>query len=152
MKMEILAGEMENYFRRTGIKARKTWEGEGYQIWEMDKEEFEKLVATEDKSYEINEWWRQAYGSNAGGVNAEYVINGKKIKAWDGNWRDDLLEGEEEMFGREYESLTQYFCKEMGCGQPSNIAALAADIAKQNRITLAELFEKYEGGTKRCTI
>ena len=37
----------------------------------MDKTEFKKLAATEDESYEINEWWRQAAGSNAGKVNVD---------------------------------------------------------------------------------
>lgn len=146
IKIEILAGKMENYFKRTGIQARKAWEGREYEIWDIDKTEFKKLVATEDESYEINEWWRQAAGSTAGEVNAEYIVNGERIKAWDGEWRKNLMEEEEDIFERKYKSLTQYLRKEMGCGQPSNIVALAVDIAKQNGMTMAELFKKYEGG------
>lgn len=151
--MEILAGGMDKYFDRTGIKATKTWEGEViggevYQVWDLEQEEFEKLNATADESYKPEEWWRQSDGSNMGVATVEYIINGKEIKAWDGEWRKDLAEEEEEedqdMFDREYESLTRYFCDEMGCSQPRNVAALAADLAAQNGTTMAELFQTYE--------
>ena len=73
--MEILAGGMDKYFERTGIKATKTWEGAViggpvYQVWDMEQQEFEKLVATTDESYGAEEWWRSADGSNMGTANA----------------------------------------------------------------------------------
>ncbi|WP_196590575.1 hypothetical protein [Pectinatus frisingensis] len=147
--MEILAGGMDKYFERTGIKATKTWEGEViggevYQVWNMEQKEFEKLVDTTDESYKSDEWWRSADSSNKGTAAVEYILNGKKIKAWDGAKREDYDEEEDEIFEREYESLTRYFCDEIGCSQPRNVVALATDLAAQNGMTMAELFETYE--------
>lgn len=147
--MEIIAGGMDQYFERTGIKATKTWEGEViggevYQVFEMEQKEFEKLVATDDESYGPEEWWRSADSSNMGTAEVEYIINGKKIKAWDGAKREDYDEEEDELFEREYESLTRYFCDEIGCSQPRNVTALATDLAAQNGMTMAELFQTYE--------
>lgn len=156
--MEILAGTMDGYFKRTGIKATKTWEGaviggEVYQVWNMEQKEFEKLVDTTDESYEPEEWWRQSDGSNMGAAIEEYIINGKEIKAWDGEWRQDLAEEEEEedrdMWDREYESLTRYFCDEISVSQPRNVVALATDLAAQNGITMAELFKTYESSDEQ---
>jgi ribosomal protein S25 len=148
-RMEILAGNMDNYFSRTGIKAKKTWDGTRYgggtyQVWELSQEEFEKLDATSEESYQSGEWWRSAEGSNMGKADVLYIINGKEIKAWDGAHREDFDEEEEELFEREYSRLTEYFCDEVGASLEKNVCALAVDLAKQNRMTMAELFAKYE--------
>lgn len=155
--VEILAGNMDNYFLRTGIIAKKTWEGsscvgEIYQVWELSKDGFEKLSATIEKSYQDGEWWRSSEGSNMGEVNRRYKINGRYIKAWDGTSRQEMEEENKHLpvedrltYQREYKNLAEYFCDEIGASQPRNICALAVDLAKQNKMTMAELFRKYNG-------
>lgn len=152
-KIEILAGNMDNYFSRTGIKGKKTWEGSGtYQVWELSQEEFKKLLATEDASYQNEEWWRSAEGSNMGIVHRRFKINHHYIKAWDGASREEQEEENKQLpvddrfsTPREYRSLTEYLCDEIGSSQPRNVCALCTDLAKQNSMTMAELFSKYEG-------
>lgn len=145
--MEIFAGNMDLYFKRTGIKAIKTWEGKGggwgYQVWEIGQEEFKKLAATSNNSYKEDEWWRSAESSGMGEPTAEYIINGNKITAWDGVYREEHEEDCEEE--REYENLADYLCYEIGASEPRNIVALATDLAAQNGITMAELFKTYQG-------
>ena len=145
--MEILAGNMDPYFKRTGIKAQKKWEGTAdgcdYQVWEIEQEDFKKLAATSDDSYKLEEWWRSAESSSMGEPTVEYIINGKKIKAWDGECREEYEEDCEG--GRVYENLAEYLCYEIGASEPRNVVALAADLAAQNGMTMAELFKTYQG-------
>ena len=145
--MEILAGNMDPYFKRTGIKAQKKWEGTtdgcDYQVWKIDQDEFKKLAATSNNSYKEDEWWRSAESSNMGEPMAEYIINGKKILVWDGECREEYEEDCDEE--REYENLADYLCYEIGASELRNIVALAADLAAQNGMTMAELFKTYQG-------
>lgn len=155
-KIEILAGGMDSYFSRVGIKAKKTWEGTcyndgAYQVWELSREEFEKLLVAEEKTYQDNEWWRSAEGSNMGSVHRRFKINGHYIKAWDGTSRMEMEEENKQLpvddrfsTPRTYQWLTEYLCNEIGASQPRNICALCVDLAKQNNMTMAELFNKYE--------
>lgn len=147
--MEILAGNMDGYFKRSGIVAVKTWEGEfgeelNYQVWDITRSEFEKLLKTDDETYKSDEWWRSSNGSNMGLATEEYIINGKNIKAWDGALRKEY--DNSEVWSREYENLLDYFEGEHGCTEPRNIVALAVDLAAQNGITMAKLLALYEGG------
>ena len=159
IRIEILAGSMGSYFARTGIQAKKTWEGTRYgdgtyQVWELSQEEFERLSATEDKSYQDEEWWRSAEGSNMGLVHRRFKINHHYIKAWDGASREEQEEENKQLSAddristpREYRRLTEYLCDEIGASQPRNVCALCTDLAKQNGMTMAELFRKYESTT-----
>lgn len=140
---------------------------EDYQVWSLSKEDFDSLCAVEDDDWKENwGWWRHALGSNMGPVNSEYIINSKKIVAWDGVRREHYFEDfcqdcsdyiagacggtEEDQLdcynGREYEDLFRYFCDEIGASTERNVCALAIDLAKQNNMTLAELLKKYLGG------
>jgi hypothetical protein len=44
-----------------------------------------------------------------------------------------------------YETLTEYMCDEIGASMESNVCALAVDLARANGLTMAKLFEIYEG-------
>jgi hypothetical protein len=49
------------------------------------------------------------------------------------------------MHSHTYDNLTTYMCDELGASQPRNVCALAVDLARANGMTMAKLFETYEG-------
>jgi hypothetical protein len=152
---EILGEELELAYTEFGIKAvRKYMSKEnGYQVWELTDKDFKKLNTIPEKDWRAEYgWWRYAKGSNMGTVEARYTINNHYIKAWDGCFRKEMLEKNKSLKpddryqrDRKYDNLLQYFCYEIGVSQPRNICALAVDLAKQNNITMAELFNRYQG-------
>lgn len=160
-KVEILVwGDPTKEFERLGIKATCTWQGESnsgsdMRVYEMTYYAFEDLCKdAEDDSNE--NWqdcaWRSAEGSNMGSVGPRYNINHHYICAWDGGHREDIIEdnkkekpGDRYCPERQYKNLLEYFCDEVGAGQPRNVCALAVDLARQNGIKMAELFRKYQG-------
>lgn len=148
---------------------------EDYQVWSLSKEDFDILCAVKEEDWKVEGyptadwgWWRHALGSNMGPVLSEYVINNEKIVAWDGAHREHYFEDfcqdcsdyivgvcqgtEEDQLDcyrdREYEDLLRYFCDEIGASTEKNVCALAIDLAKQNNMTLSELFKKYLGGNR----
>ena len=44
-----------------------------------------------------------------------------------------------------YDTLTEYMCNEIGASTEKNVCALAVDLARANGLTMARLFEIYEG-------
>ena len=150
--MEILAGNLDGFIERSGIKAIKTHEttDHKYQTWEIEDSEFEKLCKTNDDDYKDGDWWRSAEGSNMGSVNRRFKIDNHYIKAWDGASREEIEEENKNLpvcdrlsTPREYTGLAEYLCDEIGASQPRNVCALCVDLAKQNKISMAELFRKF---------
>ena len=137
--MEVLAYDLEWLFYRTGLQGKRTYTGKDYEVWEVSEPVFRYMCSMSEEEFQAvcpNGWWRSAEGSIMGTPTIKYVINGHEIDAWDGYKR----------FGsRKYDSLTQYFCDELGASTERNVCALAVHLAKSNDMTLAELFEKYEG-------
>jgi len=148
---EILAGSLDSFIERSGINAMKKYAKDGrYQIWELEESEVDKLCQTNDDDYKNNEWWRSADGSNMGAINRRFKINNHYIKAWDGSSRIEMEEENKHLpicdrfsAPREYSGLSEYLCEEVGASQPRNVCALCVDLAKQNNISLAELFRKF---------
>lgn len=162
--IEILAGNgIENAFKELGIEAKRTYDKHyAYNVWEMSDDNFGKLCAAPDNWPDTWGWWRSANGSNMGDVNHEYIINGKRITAWDGSFREalksdctccvdfqaGLCEGTDEdksecCFERTYPDILTYFCDEIGASVEGNVCALAVDLARQNGMKMAELFNQY---------
>lgn len=140
---------------------------EEYQVWLLSDEDFQNLCAVDEAEWQEDwGWWRHALGSNMGGVDHEYIINGEKIRAWDGyprtmfyenncaecsDRKDKLCDASEQdqiecSSERKYSDLLEYFCEEIGASTEKNVCALAIDLAKQNDMKLSELFKKYLGG------
>ena len=165
MAVEILAGGgIQNAFKALGINAKKTYKMSHepyYEIWEIDKKDMKALEETSEWS---NEWgfFRYAKGSNLGTACSLFTVNGKELIAWDGSRREDLYddweveeekeqyhysfkEYEESMMPRQYDTLLEYMCNEIGASLESNIIALAVDLGRANGKTVAQLFETYEG-------
>lgn len=165
---EILGNNLEQFFN-SEINGKRTYKGNRYEVWEVSNEVFNTMCdMSEEKFVELaseDAWWRSTEGSNQGVPNNKYIINGEEIIAWDGYRRcdyyidycmdcEDRIEGMckasnediESCCGeRRYNTLSDYFCDEIGASQPKNVCALAVDLAKYNGITMGELFTKYEG-------
>lgn len=134
---EILAQDLDFGIKDLGINAAKTYNGKTYQVWELADDEFEKLCSVSEGDWEVDYgMWRSADGSNMSTELTEFNINNKSILAW---------ESEDGLGFKGYDSLLEYLCDEIGASQPRNVSALAFDLARYNNLTLAELFEIYEG-------
>lgn len=141
--IEILTcGNIENDFKRLGIKVRETYKGKRFSVHEITKEEFE-IMLNEETSAATENWkycgWRYAEGSNCGEVDTIIEVKFKKLKAWYEKYRC------EENYEPRYGTLQEYLCNHLGCSTFRNVAACTVDLAKQNNIKLSELFNKYQG-------
>lgn len=142
---EILGGQLDQAFVELNINAKKTYQTKQgntdfEQVWELSDEDYEKIcnLTEDDWKYDWG-WWRGSTGSNMGGVDHRYNINNHYIKAWDGIKReryDDIP--------RKYRNLLEYFCEEIGASTEKNVTAVAVDLARQNNMTIGELFNKYQ--------
>ena len=164
---EILAGGgIHKAFKSLGINAKRTYKSaqeHNYEVWELDKKDIRVLEDTYEWLDEWG-WWRFAKGSNMGTACSIFTINGQELIAWDGDQREYLYddwaaesfeeraayhhsfkEYEETMMPRKYETLLEYFANEIGAGMPTNVCALAVDLARANGKTMAQLFKIYEG-------
>ena len=131
---EILGGDLELAFETLGVKAMKTFDGDQYQVWQLEDEEFEKLDSSDENIW-IDDWgwWRHSEGSNMGSVNKRFSINGHWISAWGEN-----------SYKNKYISLIEYINLELNLSSETNLCHLSVDLAKQNGLTLGELFNKYQ--------
>ena len=58
---------------------------ENYQVWLMSMEDYKVIDAIDDEDWQDDwGWWRWSEGSNMGTAFVEYIVNGEKLKAWDG--------------------------------------------------------------------
>jgi hypothetical protein len=94
-----------------------------------------------------------------------FTVNGKELIAWENQYkREDLRddwndEPDEEKAAyhysfneyeavhcpHEYNTLTEYIGEELHASNGTNVCALAVDLARANGLTMAKLFEIYEG-------
>lgn len=164
---EILGGgALYKAFRELGIEATRTYKGKDkphYQVWELSKDDVKRLEYATEWKDEWG-WWRYAKGSNMGTPFSFFTVNDRELIAWDGPKREDLRddwddepdaekasyhysfkEYEEDQYPHKYESLLTYMCEELGASMERNVCALAVDLARANGLTMAKLFELYEG-------
>lgn len=164
---EILGGNgLHKAFKELDIKATRTYkrsEKPRYEVWELSKEDLKTLECTYEWPDEWG-WWRYAKGSNMGTPFDIFIVNGKELIAWGGARREDLIlewadepaeekaaynysfkEYEKTVCPYEYENLLTYMAEELGASVERNVCALAVDLARANGMTMAKLFETYEG-------
>lgn len=169
--VEILGDKMHKVFKEHGISYTKTYSKRcnpkkeydpHYEVYEISHSDMKKLEDIFEMPY--GSWWRYARGSNMGTPFDIFTINGKELMVWNGSSYDSLLEDwnnepdeekaayhysfreyEEAMAYYKYDTLTDYMCFELGVSTESNVCALAVDLARANRLTMAKLFELYEG-------
>lgn len=140
MKELLTFGDVENDFKRLKVVLRQTYKGKDYGVCEVTDKEY--TVLCDEPDNEVGAWeecgWRYSEGSNQGDPNHLFVINGKELNAWKENEDDDYNQ-------EEFCDLLEYLNCEIGCSQPSNVCALATDLARYNNMKLSELFQKYQG-------
>ena len=164
---EILGGNgLHKAFKELGIKATRTYrrsEKPHYEVWELSKDDLKKLEYATEWKDEWG-WYRYAKGSNMGTACDFFTVNGKELIAWGGYKREDLIlewaaesdeekaayhysfkEYEKTMCPSEYENLLSYMGEELGASVERNVCALAVDLARANGMSMARLFEVYEG-------
>ena len=165
---EILGGgALYKAFRELGIEATRTYKGSDkpyYQVWELSKDDLRKREYHEEWKDEWG-WGRYAKGSNMGSPFDFFTVNGKELIAWENQYkRMDLRDDWEEEpdsekaayhysfkeyvavhCPNEYGSLTEYMGEELRASNGTNVCALAVDLARANGMTMAKLFEIYEG-------
>lgn len=148
MEEILVQGNIEEDLKRLGIHATRTYGNEEttYQVYELTKEDFEKLYTkcmNEDDNDEHwqNGGWRWNTGSNQGEPNATITVNDQRLLCW-----AETIDDEEEPYMNDWHTkLLEYLDIEMGCTAFRNVCAVAKDLAKHNNMTLAQLFEKYQG-------
>lgn len=145
---EILGGNLKRFFDTVDekcINADITYANDRYEIWSVSDELFNRMCdMSEEEFVELsgNEaWWRSSEGSVLGIPDTKVYINGKEMLGWYKPW-DEYEDDKIEIYAC---SLTDYLCDFIGASQPRNVCALAVDLAKYNKMTMAELFRKYEG-------
>lgn len=169
--VEILGDRMHKVFRENNINYTKTYSKRcnpkkeydpHYEVYEISPSDMKKLEEVFEMPY--GSWWRYAKGCNLGTPFDFFTVNGKELIAWGGPSRDDLMddwnaepeeekaayhysfrEYEEAMAFYKYDTLTDYMCYELGISMESNVCALAVDLARANGLSMAKLFELYEG-------
>lgn len=50
-----------------------------------------------------------------------------------------------EVLGKNLKEFFEYLCEHVGASLPRNVVACAMDLAKYNNMSMAELFQNYEG-------
>lgn len=143
--VEIYAGHMKRFFKKSGIKAKCTYTNDaGYkkEVWEVQDDDFKKMCEMSDEEFTAlagnDAWWRSASGCNLGDPNTEYNINGHTMLAW------DVIGGVGLAPRNIYFSFLDYTCNHIGVSQPRNVCAIAVSMAKYNNMTMGELFTKLQ--------
>lgn len=145
------AGTLQQQLNRLNIEGQQMWSDNesDFQVWRLEDSDFDHLMKKERKS--DPGWWYYVEGSYMGPVTSRYCINGHYIRAWDGYHRAEherenrgLPANDRWLHPRTYHSLRKYIFEEIGFSSQKNIAVLAFDLARQNNITLAELFKRYQ--------
>ena len=170
--IEILGDKMESVFKELDIKYKKTYSktlnpkknyDPHYEVYEIAQRDMKRLGGIIEWPDDCG-WWRYAKGSNMGTPFSFFMVNGKELIAWDGYHREDLRddwadepdeekaayhysfkEYEEARYPHKYDTLTEYMREELGAFTESNVCALAVGLARANGMTMAKLFETYEG-------
>lgn len=153
--VEILGKNLKQFFDtidNPSNDAEITYAGDRYEVWEVSDELFKKMCGMSEEEFVglagEDAWWRQSNKSILGQPNATMLVNGKELKCWteeENNFYSTCWCCGEESLKKEYGSLSEYLCDELGASLPKNVCACAVDLAKYNDMTTGELFEKYEG-------
>lgn len=134
---EILGGSgLHRAFKELGIKANRTYKGAKepyYEVWELSKDDLKKLEWAGDWD-DTWGWFRHAKGSRMGTAVEILTVHCEMLIGWE--TIDQKVS---------YDCLTDYFSDGLGVHGEDAICALAVDLARANGLSMARLFEKFEG-------
>lgn len=142
-----------------------------FEVWELSNDEFYTLTTAFDgidgdrrwsRMAPSNAWWRSAEGSNQGVVNEEFFINETSLMAWRSCGKiaelqeiwDELSEEDKDEYKdftdycdfwlpKYYNNILEYIHEELHASTEGNVCALVTDLAKQNNMTMADVFRIY---------
>lgn len=144
---EILANNLQSLFDNTSLNGKCTYRGNTYEVWEVSDEDFKIMYDMTEEEFEKvcpNGMWRSSDGSALYSPNYTVIINGKKLLGWikeQDIYGACIAVGKSYIKEKEFRSLLEYFCDYIETPQPSNVCALAVDLAKANNMKMSELFE-----------
>lgn len=149
---EVLGDNLKTFFDKVDPlykDAEITYANDRYEVWNISNELFERMChMTEEEFAELSgrndAWWRSADGSNLNWHEKdEFTVNNKTMIGWKNKpWQDDDKEYDN---CKNYTDLSEYLCEHIGASLPRNVVACAMDLARYNNMSMAELFQAYEG-------
>lgn len=157
---EILACNLKPLFNTLNLNGKCTYKGKIYEVWEISEKTFNILCdMNEDEFMSVcpEGMWRYSIGSVLDEPDVEYKVNGKVLIGWNKYREEDIClycpctgcprteDIKKDCIVTEYSCLTEYLCDCIGASLPRNVCALAKDLALYNKMTMGQLFVKYEG-------
>ena len=138
--MEILAGDgFETAVREFNLDAKKTFGNSRFEVWDISQESLDALNSVPDEEWkEDYGWYRFSGGCNISHYPLKHFsVNGNSMYGFLGSY--------DPFHRKSYARLTEYLRSMLGVSTEKNICAVCVDLAKLNNMTMAELFEKFEG-------
>lgn len=137
MKVEILASNAisKNSFQKLGIEANKTYKGENFSVWEIEKKDLRVLEESHDEElfWQLG-WWVFSKGSNFGKPFDFLTINNQFLIGWEAENGNDT-----------FDKLTDYLSDGLGITDNEEICGCAVDLARANGMSMSKLFKTCEG-------
>lgn len=160
--MEILAGDsFETAVREFNLDAKKTFGNSRFEVWDISQGSLDALNSIPDEEWkEDYGWYRFSGGCNISHYPThEFYINENKMIGFydpcqyepyldyvrEHKYSGEQLSSIDHNFFFHYIRLTVYLCDMFGISTETNICSVCVDLAKLNNMTMAELFEKFEG-------
>lgn len=136
---EILTwgAEVPTQFARLNIAPVLAYRGSGIvpSVYEFTNEQFAVLDADPGENWEGRDsGWRYAKGSNLSSDIRRVRINHHYLYGFV-KWGKSC---------GPYDTLLEYICDSIGASQPRNVAAVTADLANLNGLSLGKLFLRYQ--------
>ena len=169
--VEILGSNMDPVFKSLGVNYKKTYcrnasfrnQDDYCEVYEIAQSDMNSL-GKEFYNGETGAWYHWCKGSNMGTAYEFFEINGRELIGWAGSHREYLRdcwddfdsetkakyhysfkEYENSAKPRKYDTLLDYIHDELCIFINRQVCALAVDLARANGMTMAKLFETYEG-------
>lgn len=142
--VEILVwGDIQPELDRLGIKGTKAYQSTGRRtdisVWALTQEDYQVLLDDpmgEEHWLEAGVGWRHAEGAVLGTPDRYTIVNHHRLLAW----HNSIYRA-----GGPYQDLLTYLEDSQGLTTERNVAAVTADLARCNGLSLAGLFAKYQG-------
>lgn len=151
---EILGDNLENAFELLKISAKMTYKGNDYEVWELSKNEFEKLAALTDADWQDDfGWFRYSRCILEGTTLYQYTVNGETMLGYlDSDAIQNLNIGEEpeDMLDESYytnpsyDNFTNWLSHVFSLSTKKHIACFAISLATENKLSLSEFMKKYQ--------
>lgn len=142
--MEILGNNLKRFFDTLdkAYESEVMYSGKEYEVWDITEDQYKIMCAMTEEGFASiagdDSWWRSSQGTILGIPDTEFKVNGEYLLGWNSPLYGDKSD-------QEYANLAEYLCECIGVSVPKNVCACCMDLAKYNDMTMAELFQKYQG-------